>query len=164
MGGSEWHAPGNKQPGPGTYEHTAKPSRRRRVKYNSVFASTTNRFVKSAPGTLGAPAPGDYEVQPKWIGDVPAKLTLLDKPVFISNANRFGIKEVAPGVKQTETQGPGAYLNQTEPEKAMDPRRQGIAALEGRRTTNREQRWQADHKVLPTAYTPGPGSYKQAFP
>jgi hypothetical protein len=55
----------------------------------------TQRFNSSAPSAL--PAPGDYDVVPKWPGQEPARLTLLERDVFIASAERFPAREIVRG-------------------------------------------------------------------
>ena len=57
---------------------------------------------------------------PKWPGDQANRLTLLDRDVFISNAERFSTKQSATGVNP----GPGTY--EADVVKAVDPRHMGV--------------------------------------
>ena len=128
--GSQMHAEitaTGRNPGPGQYDIAADGTtgagskatgRRRRPKQGSVFTSGTRRFTSSAPSS--SPAPGAYDVVPKWPGEEAHRLTLLERDVFISNAERFSSKQAASGVNP----GPGTY--EADVVKAVDPRHMGV--------------------------------------
>ena len=160
---------GGTEPGPGHYDVAANgqtgagskaTGRRRRPKQTSNFKSGTQRFNNSAPSAL--PAPGDYDVVPKWPGQEPARLTLLERDVFIASAERFPAREIVPGAHNNMTPGPGAY--EAKPVYSIDPRHMGIAALEGRSTIGTAKRFVAGSGQKETLLIPGPGSYNAGDP
>eukprot|EP01043_Picozoa_sp_COSAG02_P011616 COSAG02_NODE_431_length_22447_cov_7.487202_2_plen_582_part_00 len=128
--GSQMHAEitaTGRNPGPGQYDvagdgttgaGSKATGRRRRPKQSSVFTSGTRRFTSSAPSS--SPAPGAYDVVPKWPGEQANRLALLERDVFISNAERFSTKQAATGVNP----GPGTY--EADVVKAVDPRHMGV--------------------------------------
>lgn len=168
--GSEMHAEitaTGANPGPGQYDVAANgetgagpaaTGRRRRVKQTSVFSSGTLRFNASAPSKL-TPAPGAYDVQPRWPGEEPARLTLLERDVFISNANRFSTGVAGPA---SLTPGPGAY--ESTRIQTIDPRHMGVAALEGRGTQSTAKRFGAEEPAKMALNIPGPGAYNAVNP
>jgi hypothetical protein len=155
-------------PGPGQYDVAANgqtgagpraTGRRRRTKPSSMFNSATTRFQKpSAAANDQGPSPGDYDVQPRWPGEEPARLTLLERDVFISNQERFssGVVDHSPAP------GPGAY--EAGPVKTVDPRHMGVAALEGRATVPTAKRFQAQNPARAKLNIPGPGAYNAVNP
>lgn len=167
--GSEMHAEiaaTGANPGPGQYDVAADgetgagpkaTGRRRRTKASSVFTSGTNRFSSSAP--TRQPAPGDYDVQPRWPGEEPARLTLLERDVFISNANRFSTGVAGPA---SFTPGPGAY--EQDVLHTVDPRHMGVASLEGRGTVGTAKRFGAEQPAKQALNIPGPGAYNAVNP
>jgi len=97
-------------------------------------------------------------VVPKWPGEEANRLTLLERDVFISNAERFSTKQAATGVNP----GPGTY--EADVVKAVDPRHMGIASLEGRGTTSTSKRFSAENPARESLNVPGPGSYNGQDP
>lgn len=199
--GSQMHAEiaaTGRNPGPGQYDiagdgttgaGSKATGRRRRPKQTSVFTSGTRRFAASAPAAVAGPAPGAYDVVPKWPGEEPARLTLLERDVFISNAQRFSSKNAAGGNQPGLTPGPGTY--EADVVQAVDPRHMGvrhpqpplhltcdratvqnadvsilwqIASLEGRGTTGTAKRFAAENPARQSLNVPGPGAYNASDP